>query len=1472
MKIRLLQNSKRRCAFTDRKNGYIQLVCSNESDKNESGYYRENRKFFSGFSVLGSAFYDAKSINVFPEGFSIEFDSASLSGALLLDEQAFYLSECRNLGILGINKIDEDSDVENSSKDESEEKSPATSVQVSPSWSMSERDGIHVLSSGTGIAVAAIFDFDFKIENFDLELFSNLAEEGQSKANFPFGENGWYLAMEESGELAVEKAVRLATEHGIKAHVKKIEDFLSNCNFNSGDKGFDEAFQWARFNAWLLATKNHDSDYRGIWAGLPWFRDNWGRDTFISLCGTLLVSGCFDEAKNVLLGFAGFQDLDEKSPTYGRIPNRYRNAEDVIYNTADGTLWFIRALWEYVQYSGDMEIIESLSKTVEIALDADIVRSDGNGFLRHGDADTWMDARISGNEPWSPRGDRSNDVQALWYTALKIGAIFMKKLDRADKANVYDELASKIKKSFEHFFWNEDCNALADHLPEGGYGEWAKDMRVRPNQLFAITAPSVLPQDKTSGFINENISEKVMENMERELVNPFGLYSLSPEDPIFHSEHENPSMHNKDAAYHNGTIWEWISGPYISAAALRSKGELPLKATAILQNEAKMIMDYGCAGSLSENIHARPDENGNPKLSGTFSQAWSLSEFVRNVSQDLMGFVPRLLEGRLSVFPCLPAGCEQCNANLPFGKGWSLSLNVSRSGKNLDVTAEWICGDENYPEILLNEQKIVPGKKLNFKLPAEGAKDSSAEFSSNGEANKFGLPSKWITEMFPNRELSPEWNGAAHIKDYLENVILSGRMKSKTCGGENTAFLEWYFDSEDFKKKYLTDEKLGAIYSRSSTIFRLWAPTARSVSLKLYSDGECSVPQKIIPMKLCEEDGKKGIWETQVEGDLHGIYYEYEILAHGVYNHTADPYAHAAGINGNRSMVVDMARTNPTGWENSSAPGVASPSDVIAWEVHVADITSSPTWNGSEKNRRLFTGVSEKGTRCSDFPSGFDYIKSLGVTHVQFLPIFDFRSVDEKRVKDSDYRKKPTFGAFNWGYDPENYGLPEGSYSSDPFNGTVRIFELKSMIQAFNEAGIGVIMDVVFNHVNDGLHQSLGISVPGYFFRVEGYSGAGEDTASEREMFRKYMVDMLCFWLKEYKLSGFRFDLMGLHDVDTMNEIERELKKIKKDVIIYGEGWQMYGADKMVPSSMCNASKMPGIGHFNDAFRCAVKGSAFDDNAPGFIHNGSHRESVKFGIVGATLHPDMNFLQVDGTANPNPWTKCTWNSVNYIEIHDNLTLNDKIRLVEPGKSESYYNQLGKMALSLLLLSEGLPILHAGMEFLRTKEIPVDILDSGADFPDVAYSTDDKAYLRNSYNVCDRINALDWHRAYEKQDLVNYTKNLIALRKAHPAFRIPSGKLLAEALEFLDNEKEKLPEQILAWKIDGKLAGDTWSDVLIFANPLDEEVPFSFPELSENKKWFCVTDGIDFTQKEDEISAVDEKFPLKGKSVSVFASK
>lgn len=1582
MKIKLSQNSNRRCTFTDRKDGYIELPANKESES--SGYFRGNKKFLSGFSANGHAFNEAKYINVFPYGIELDFSNANLFASLLIDEQAFFLSGTRNPGILSISsgtvsdkenenpyysdkpeqnskqteekesaeknaansaektaasenstisaaseismnsessessaknpqpeksdlsktKLAEKNDkTENLNKNLSEKPNKSEKHLISYDWKKTEQNGIQILSSGNGIAVSAPFDFYYKINDDNLELYAldskkfakkinnfekKLAEISSSpKDNFASSDllEGWYLVFEDSNEIAVQKAVRLAKENAIKVHVNKIDEFLSKCKIDSGDKKFDEAFLWARFNAWLLATKDHDSDYRGIWAGLPWFRDNWGRDTFISLCGTLLVSGQFDEAKNVLLGFAGFQDLDKQSKTYGRIPNRYRNAEDVIYNTADGTLWFVRALWEYVQYSGDSDILNELSKTVEIALDADIARSDGNGFLKHGDADTWMDARIKGNEPWSPRGDRANDVQALWYTALKIGSYIMIKQNREDKAKVYDEMANKIKKSFEHFFWNKDCEALADHLPEGGYGEWAKDMRVRPNQLFAITAPSVLYENDLNdkNLVSDKMNKKILENVNRELVNPFGIFSLSPEDPIFHPEHENPTMHNKDAAYHNGTIWEWNSGPYISAVAFNSDGTLPQNASGIIQNEAKMILENGCAGSLSENIHARPDEDGNPKLSGTFSQAWSLAEFNRNIVQNITGFVPHLLDSAISLKPCLPANCKEWKALLPFGKNWFLKTEIVRHGKNYDCSAEWICGEnENaLPKLTLNGIEIVPNKKIEFKTQANNKKSDASNYRS---VEKFGVPSKWIKDNFPKRELSPEWNGSEKIENYLENVILSGRMKSKTSGGENTACLEWFFDSEEFKHKYLTNEELGALYSKNSTIFKIWSPTAREVSVLLYPTGEDSSAEKIVPMKkLLEKDAAtnkeswRGVWQAEVSGDLDGIYYEYKLLVFGVYNHCADPYAHAAGINGNRSMVCDLKKTNPSGWEKSSAPKISSPNDAIVWEAHVADITSSEHWNGTKEKQRLFVGAAEKGTSYNGMPTGFDYIKSLGITHVQLLPIFDFRSVDEKRTHDEEYRKKPTFGLFNWGYDPENYGLPEGSYSSNPYDGKVRIKELKELIMSLNNEGIGVVMDVVFNHVNDGLHHSLGISVPGYYFRVEGYSGAGEDTASEREMFRKNMVDMLCFWLKEYKLSGFRFDLMGLHDVTTMNEIDSALRKIKKDVLIYGEGWQMYNAGKMIPASMMNAYKMPGIGHFNDAFRCGIKGSVFDDKNKGFIHDGSHREAVKFGIVGATLHPQMEFSKVDGTANPNPWTQSTWTSVNYTEIHDNITLNDKLHLVEPNKSEEYYEQLEKMAISLILLSEGMPILHAGMEFGRTKEIPRDILESGAVFYDVANCENGKSYLRNSYNACDRINCLDWKRAYEKKNLVEYVKKLISLRKNHPAFRISSGKTLSEALKFLDNKKNLVPENLLLWNLDGKLVKDSWKNIIVAANPLGEDVPFSIP-LSENENWFLVTNGIEFaenaeTNSDFETNLIAEgKVVLKPKTVSVFATK
>ena len=388
-------------------------------------------------------------------------------------------------------------------------------------------------------------------------------------------------------------------------------------------------------------------------------------------------------------------------------------------------------------------------------------------------------------------------------------------------------------------------------------------------------------------------------------------------------------------------------------------------------------------------------------------------------------------------------------------------------------------------------------------------------------------------------------------------------------------------------------------------------------------------------------------------------------------------------------------------------------------------------------------------------------------------------------------------------------------------------------------------MDVVYNHVNDGIHQGLGTSVPGYFFRVEGYSGAGEDTASEHSMFRKYMVDTLCFWLKEYKLSGFRFDLMGLHDVVTMNAVHDALHKIKPDVLLYGEGWDMYRGGKIEGASQVNCEKMHGIGFFNDAIRCGIRGPIFDDKQKGFVHDGSFREAVKFGIVGATKHPQVKYEKVMGTAAPKPWGKETWLSVNYTEIHDNITLRDKLFMVDQDKPEEYLDQMQKMAISLVILAEGYPILHAGMEFCRSKEVPEDIKATKQIFYEYGISDDGRHFvLHNTYNVCDKINNLDWNRCAEKQDVVNYVKNLIKLRKEHPAFRLATGEECEKALRFIDNKAAGLPEQVLAWELDGTKCGDTWKKIVVVANPFTSDVKF---ELNGKGLWTLVTDGKQFAE-------------------------
>ncbi len=1464
MDIRITYGSGRRMAWTDKRNGYMEFFGTDTED----GYYRGAARLLTGFYASGMPLKEAQEVCVRPEGFTAQFAGCTLSVSLLLDEQAVYLFSEKDAGISGILPEPPNDAFEASAEEAFEPEAPNASAASAQDdraiiWKKTVIDGCTVVVSSAGFAAAAEFDFQYALEAEGITLCrSQEAAAGQE----PFEEPGWYAVFEDDADAAAKKAARLAKTRAIRRHSATIQEFLEKCRIESGNQKFDEAFLWARFSGWMLSTKDHADDYRGIWAGLPWFRDNWGRDTFIALCGVLLASGCMAEAKDVLLGFADFQDLNPESPTYGRIPNRYRNQNDVIYNTVDGTLWFIRALWEYVQYSGDCSILRTLQKTLSTALDADIARTDAHGFLLHGDADTWMDARIAGQQPWSPRGDRAIDVQALWFTALRVGALVMQTAGEAQKAQKYAELAQKVKQSFSAVFWHSEFDAFADFLPPGAYGEWVKDMKVRPNQLFAITAPLVLPESEENRLVDARQTAKILENVRRELVCPFGLFSLSPEDPLFHPEHENPTRHHKDAAYHNGTIWEWNAGAYVSGEC-RTEPILCAEAAAIIQNEAKMIMDWGAAGSLSENIHARPDSGGNPVLSGTFSQAWSLAEYVRVLCQDVAGFTPRLAEGALELHPHLPENQRNFAALLPFGAHSALAVRLERIDGAYRCRAEWRSnGAESAAELLLNGQRIAAGETLTLTVEDKTSESECRPRAHLGDGNALCCPEHWLTAPFPQRDFAPFWCGAAHQKDYLEKLILSGRMQSKTAGGTDTAALEWLFDSKEFEKDYGTDETLGAIYGADETAFRLWAPTARYAALVLYEAGNDTPEKERIPMRR----KANGVWEASVRGDLHGIYYQFCVRVHGCQRLSSDPYARAAGVNGAHSMVIDMSRTDPDGWQRVFAPVTARPSDAVIYEAHVADITASPHWHGTEALRRTYCGAAEKGVTFNGRPTGFDHIKSLGVTHVQFLPLFDFRSVDETKTHDRAYAARPTGGLFNWGYDPENYGVPEGSYSSNPYDGAVRIRELKSMIQAFAEEGIGVVMDVVFNHVNDGAHHPFNLCVPGYYYRVEGYSGAGEDTASERAMMKRYMIDMLSFWLTEYKLCGFRFDLMGLHDVETMNAVRDALKKIKKDVLLYGEGWCMYRAQKMIPADMQHAAEMPDIGFFNDALRCAVKGPVFADREPGFIHDGRRREAVKFGIVGATAHPQVDASLIVGTANPEPWGSKTWRSVNYTEIHDNMTLFDKLLLTEPDKPLAYYAQMQKFALSLIILAEGMPVLHAGMEFMRTKEAPKTLLEEGAAFPDSAKIDIDGAprvFLRNTYNVTDKINALDWQRAAKNRDCVEYAQQLIALRKAHAAFRIADAAELADALTFLDNEAADLPEAALAWQLDGSACGDAWKTILFIANPLDAAVPFALPE---GRAWRLVTDGAHFAPHNAKPLADGASVTLGAKSLAVYA--
>lgn len=610
---------------------------------------------------------------------------------------------------------------------------------------------------------------------------------------------------------------------------------------------------------------------------------------------------------------------------------------------------------------------------------------------------------------------------------------------------------------------------------------------------------------------------------------------------------------------------------------------------------------------------------------------------------------------------------------------------------------------------------------------------------------------------------------------------------------------------QKFDCEVYTGNDLGAVYSPKMTRFKVWAPEAESVKLNLYKQGE---GDNLIEQHIMKKSAN-GTYVFEKQGDCNGIYYTYTVVNHGEEQEAVDPYTKAAGVNGQRGMVINLAKTNPQGFELDGYRNPEHITDAIIYEGSVRDFTIDES-SGVFHNGK-FLGLTEANT-TNHFgeATALDYISDLGITHVQILPAFDFETVDEKNQK----------AQYNWGYDPDNYNVPEGSYAVSPYDGAVRIQEMKQMVLALHSRGIGVIMDVVFNHTYRRDDSNLQKIVPGYYYRSDetGYtngSGCGNEVASDRPMVQKLIVDSLIYWAKEYHIDGFRFDLMGVLDIDTMNVIAERLKEIRPDVYLYGEGWNG-GPSSLAEEKRAfkaSAKKMPGIGMFNDDIRDTIKGSVFYDDHLGFVNGGTHLENaLRYGITGAVAHPQVDY----DAYGSKPWAKEPGQSINYVSCHDNYTLWDKLSVSCPEASEEKKKAMNRLCAAIVFTSQGVPFIQAGEEFLRSKPLP-----------------EKKGFAENSYNMPDAVNSIKWDNIHEYPDMIAYYKGLMALRKAHPVFRMQSEAEMTQNLCFLSDT----PENVVAYLLKGKGADDTPENILVIFNGNDEEILYNLPE----GKWKILVD-------------------------------
>ena len=594
-------------------------------------------------------------------------------------------------------------------------------------------------------------------------------------------------------------------------------------------------------------------------------------------------------------------------------------------------------------------------------------------------------------------------------------------------------------------------------------------------------------------------------------------------------------------------------------------------------------------------------------------------------------------------------------------------------------------------------------------------------------------------------------------------------------------------------------------YQPDETTFTLWSPNADSVILSIYATQQAQEPVVRRPMARRVD----GAWETSVVGDWKGHFYTFLVRQEGAkweLHESPGIFATAVGVNGRRGAIIDFAETNPEGWAEDVRPSMEKKPNVIVYELHHRDFSIHPSSGIEHKGK--FLALTEHGTKTPEgLSTGIDHLVELGVTHVQILPSYDYGSVDETQL---------ALNKYNWGYDPVNYNVPDGSYSTDPYDPICRIKEFKQMVQALHKAGIRVILDVVYNHTFDVGGSNFTQTCPDYFYRTRedgslgNASGCGNETASERPMMRKFMLESLRWWAEEYHLDGFRFDLMAIHDIETMHKIRKMLDEIDDSIIIYGEGWAAETplTDESIRPMKANIYKMNGIGAFSDELRDGLRGSCFNDKDPGFLEGKAGcEESIKFGVVGAISHPQIDMEKVNYSREP--WALQPMQMIAYASCHDDMMLTDRLRsCVVPAKGKGVIKddelkRLDKLAQTIILTSQGMPFIWCGEEVMR-----------------------DKKGVHNSYCSPDEVNAIDWSLKAKNIDLFNYYADLIQLRKTHPAFHMDDAEKVRKNLEFLDAE-----DLVVAYRLKDNAGGDEWNDIVVICNANRKPITMNLPTNS-----------------------------------------